>query len=125
MYWPVDLRNRRSQFRATPVTSTATSDATPFAEYLHDCVVDTVRRDLKEELGFVAVFDRAFATVRDIVDMPDRRASLFVRLCMQNAGRLSVAKRGQFAELADDEVAALEQAVQAAIRHEADEHPTL
>src|SRR3954453_22735545 len=68
-------------------------DATPFAEYLHDCVVDTVRRDLKEELGFVAVFDRAFATVRDIVDMPDRRASLFVRLCMQNAGRLSVAKR--------------------------------
>jgi hypothetical protein len=41
---------------------------------------------LKEELGFVAVFDHALAGVRDMIDMPDRRASLFVTLCMQNGG---------------------------------------
>jgi hypothetical protein len=52
-------------------------DATVFAEYLYGRVADTVRRDLKEELGFVAVFDRAFTAVREIVDMPDRRASLY------------------------------------------------
>jgi hypothetical protein len=68
-------------------------DATTFAEYLYDRVADTVRRDLKEELGFVSVFDRALAEVREIVDMPDRHASFFVRLCMQNGGRLSAAKR--------------------------------
>ncbi len=86
-------------------------DATVFAEYLYDRVADTVRRDLEEELEFIAVFDRAFEAVREIVDMPDRRASLFVRLCMQNGGRLSAAKRPRFSELDDAEVAAMEAAV--------------
>lgn len=94
-------------------------DATAFAEYLYDRVADTVRRDLKEELGFVAVFDRALGAVREIVDMPDRRASLFVRLCMQNGGRLAAAKRQQFPELEDTEIAAMEAAVQDAISGEA------
>lgn len=98
-------------------------DATVFAEYLYDRVADTVRRDLKEELGFVAVFDRAFNAVREIVDMPDRRASLFVRLSMQNGGRLSAAKRSQFSELSDAEIAQLETQVQQAISAEAAGHP--
>jgi len=98
-------------------------DATAFAEYLYDRVADTVRRDLKEELGFVAVFDRALDAVREIVDMPDRRASLFVRLCMQNGGRLAAAKRQQFPELEDTEIAAMEAAVQDAIRGETRDHP--
>jgi len=98
-------------------------DATVFAEYLYDRVADTVRRDLKEELGFVAVFDRAFTAVREIVDMPDRRASLFVRLCVQNGGRLSAAKRPQFPELSDAEIAQLETQVQQAISAETAEHP--
>ncbi|MDD2704953.1 MAG: Fic family protein [Acidocella sp.] len=98
-------------------------DATAFAEYLYDRVADTVRRDLKEELGFVAIFDRALTDVREIIDMPDRRASLFVRLCMQNGGRLSATKRQQFAELTDAEIARLETAVQQAITAETAGHP--
>ena len=90
-------------------------DATAFAEYLYDRVADTVRRDLEEELGFIAVFDRAFEAVRGIVDMPDRRASLFVRLCMQNGGGLSASKRPRFPELEDAEVAAMEAAVRDAM----------
>ena len=70
--------------------------ATAFAEYLYDRVANVVRRALEEELGFIAVFDRAFEAVREIVDMPDRHASLFVRLCMQNGGRLSTARRSGF-----------------------------
>jgi hypothetical protein len=90
-------------------------DATAFVEYFFDRVVDTVRHDLKEELGFVAVFDQALAGVRDFIDMPDRRASLFVALCMQTGGRLSAAKRSQFAELTDKEIVSLEAVVQRAI----------
>lgn len=90
-------------------------DATAVAEYFYDRVADTVRRDLREELGFIAAFDGAMEGVREIVDMPDRRASLFVRLCMQNGGRLSRSKRSQFAELKDEEVALLEGAVQRAL----------
>ena len=95
-------------------------DATAFAEYLYDRVADTVHRDFKEELGFIAVFDRALGSVRDIVDMPDRRASLFVRLCMQNSGRLSTAKRKLFAELSDAEIAAMEAAVRNAVDQDAE-----
>lgn len=90
-------------------------DATAQAEYLYERVIDTVRHDLKEELGFVATYDRALAAVRDIVDMPDRRASLFVRLCLQNGGRLAKSRRPAFEELTETEVTAMEAAVQAAV----------
>lgn len=95
-------------------------DATSFAEYLYDRVADTVRHDLNEELSFITVFDRALDAARTIVDMPDRRATLFVRLCMQNGGRLSAAKRSQFSELSDTEIAALEAAIGNAMRAGAD-----
>lgn len=90
-------------------------DATPFVEYLYDRVVDTVRTDLHEQLGFLTVFDQAMEGVRTVVDMPDRRAALLIRLMLQNGGRLSAAKRGQFAELTDDEIRAMEAVVQAAM----------
>ncbi len=90
-------------------------DATPFAEYLYDRLAESIRHDLREELDFVAVFDRALEGVRDVVNMPDRRASLLVRLCLQNGGRLAVRKRARFAELTDDEVGAMEEAVQTAM----------
>lgn len=92
-------------------------DATLLAEYLHDRVADTVHHDLKEELDFVTVYDRALDAVRDIIDMPDRRASLFVRLCLQNGGRLSRAKRDSFAELSDEEIGKLEAAVRYAMQN--------
>lgn len=52
--------------------------------------------------------------IDSVVDMPDRHANLFIKLCLQNNGRLSPAKRARhFAFLTDEEVTALEQAVQA------------
>lgn len=92
-------------------------DATPFAEYLHERVAETVREDMKEEIDFIAVFDRAFDAVRAVVDMPDRRASLLVRLCMQNNGALPRRRRRLFPELADEEVGAMEDAVRRAMDH--------
>lgn len=93
-------------------------DATPFAEYLYARIGDTIRRDLGDELGFVAVFSSASEAVREIVDMPDRRLSLLVRLVLQNGGRLSTAKRKRFGELKDAEVAAMERAVRVAMARE-------
>ena len=90
-------------------------DATPFAEYLHARVAESIRQDLREELDFISTFDRALTAMRDIVDMPDRRASLFARLTMQNNGTLAKRKRNQFYELSDGEVADLEAAVREAI----------
>jgi len=43
--------------------------------------------------------------------MPDRRASLLVRLILQNNGRLSQTKRATFSELKDEEISFIEEAV--------------
>jgi hypothetical protein len=86
-------------------------DATPLVEFMFAKVADTIRRDLKEEIDFVAVFDAARFALANIVDMPNRRANLLVRLCLQNGGHLSKNKRPDFAELTDDEIAAIEGAI--------------
>ncbi len=83
-------------------------DATRHAEFLYDKVAETIRKDLREELDFVTVYDAAVRAVRERVDMPDRRVSLFVRFCLQNEGRLSKNKRKDFPELSDAELDELE-----------------
>ncbi|MGQ0542663.1 MAG: hypothetical protein ACT4O9_12550 [Blastocatellia bacterium] len=88
-------------------------DATRFAEYLYGCVAETIRRDLREELGFLAVFDQTLAKVMDIVDMPNRRASLLLRFILQNRGTLSKNKREkEFPELTNEEILSIESAIQ-------------
>lgn len=91
-------------------------DATRLAEYLYERVDDTVARDLKEELAFVALYDRALAETRAVLEMPDKKASLFVRLVLENGGRLAKGRRDTFAELSDDEIERLEAAVRRAAR---------
>ena len=86
-------------------------DATPFAEYLYSCVAQAIHHDLREEIGFLRVFDAAVQRTMEIVDMPDRRASLLVRLILQNKGNLAKGRRQTFSELTDDEIAAIESAV--------------
>ena len=48
---------------------------------------------------------------KEIVDMPDRRASLLVRLIMQNKGRLAKNKRDMFSEITDEEPARIEKGI--------------
>jgi len=87
-------------------------DATAFAEFLFHCVKETIRRDLREELGFLVLFDVALRRVMEIVDMPDRRASLLVRLIIQNRGVLSKSKKeSEFPLLSQDEVKEIEAAI--------------
>ena len=87
-------------------------DATQFAEFLYHCVAETIHSDLREELRFLVVFDRALNAVMEIVDMPDRRASLLVRMILQNRGTLSKNKRQRdFSELSDHEITLVELAI--------------
>ncbi len=90
-------------------------DFTAQAEALFRFLSHTIDAELAPELAFLASFDRAKAAIQDIVDMPDRKIELFVRLCRENGGRLSKAKReSQFAMLSDVEVAAMERALASA-----------
>jgi Fic family protein len=89
-------------------------DATPQAEYLYEAVAETIRKDLREEIEFLEVFDKAMAGVKTIVDMPNARASLLARFILQNHGTLSRKKRRQFPELDDKEIAGIEETIRAA-----------
>jgi hypothetical protein len=86
-------------------------DATAQAEYLYQCVAETIEKDLREEIGFIVKYDRALDETKEIVDMPDKRASLLVRLIMQNKGALAKSKRDLFSEITDDELGRIEQAI--------------
>jgi Fic family protein len=86
-------------------------DATAQAEYLYEAMGETIRKDLREEIEFLESFDKAMTAVRTVVDIPNTRASLLIRLISQNHGVLSAKKRSQFPELRDEEVAAIEEAI--------------
>jgi hypothetical protein len=86
-------------------------DATPQAEYLYECVAETIEKDLREEIGFIQRYDHALDETKEIVDMPDKRASLLVGLIMQNKGRLAKNKRDLFSEVTDEELAKIEKAM--------------
>jgi hypothetical protein len=83
----------------------------PQAEYLFDCIEHTISRDLKHELDFLKFFGVAIKDVMNIVDMPNQRAGLPVKVIHQNKGRLSKAKREMFQEISDQEIAKIETAI--------------
>ena len=94
------------------------TQCTQCAEYRFDQIEIALTRDIKAELSFVRVFDEATKSVREIVDMPDRKLSWFVRLCRQNQGRIVKRKKKLFDELTVDEIEAMEAAVRAAMNAE-------
>jgi len=88
-------------------------DMTRFAERLFEFVEATIGGELVGELDFLVHYDAIKRGLQEIVDMPDRKLDLFIRLCIQNRGRLAKGKREQFARINDRELAAMEGVVQA------------
>src|SRR5262249_16827284 len=87
-------------------------DATTQTENMFHCIQDAIRRDLRAELDFLKFRDAAVKTVIEIVDMPNQRAALLVRVIHQNNGKLLEEKRQQFAELTDEEIGKIVSAIQ-------------
>jgi hypothetical protein len=74
----------------------------------------SIREDFVEELRFLRSYDSARAALREVVDLPDRRLDLLLRLLHQNGGRLAKSKRIQFSEITDAELGKIETAFAAA-----------
>jgi len=83
-------------------------DLTSQAEYLAKTVALSIREDFAEELRFLRGYDAARKTIQQVIDMPDRRLDILLRLLHQNGGRLAKAKREQFAEVSDEELGRIE-----------------
>lgn len=84
-------------------------DATAHAEFLYECVEQTVEKDLPEEVAFLEAHEAFSKDIQSIVDMPDRLIELLRSFLAQNGGTLSQrARRKEFNALTDEEVAQVE-----------------
>ena len=87
-------------------------DMTSQAEALYEFVSKTIDEELVDELSFLANYDNTKKAIQDVIDMPDRLIDLFIQICLQNNGTLSVRKRAaHFDFLTDEELGAMEQVV--------------
>jgi hypothetical protein len=97
-------------------------DMTAIAEKLFGFIQDTIENELVSELDYILDYDKAKLAIRAIVDMPDRLIDLFIRLCVENNGRLSKNKRkAKFEKLTDKEVSQMEGCVRNAFNRTAPE----
>ncbi len=84
-------------------------DMTSQAEALYDFVIQAIDSELIEELRFLVSYDSTKKAIQDVIDMPDRLIDLFIRICLESNGRLSVNKRkSHFDFLSEDELFLME-----------------
>jgi hypothetical protein len=63
--------------------------ATRQAEFLYDCVVQTIEHSLPEEIRFLERYDHMKTAIDERFDMPDHKADLLIRFLGQNNAVLS------------------------------------
>lgn len=84
-------------------------DATRQAEFLFECVAETVNKTLPEEVGYLKKYDLLNEFIKNYIDMPDAMINLLIRFLNQNNGKLSKrAREKEFAQLTETEVRTIE-----------------
>ena len=84
-------------------------DATAHAEFLYECVEQTVEHDLPAEVAHLQAYDRFARAVENIVDMPNQQIDLLWHFLRQGKGLLSNrARTNEFAALTEVEVKGIE-----------------
>jgi len=80
-------------------------DMTAHAEYLYQCVEQTVRLDLPYEVSYLAAYDTFAERIQEIADMPAHTIELLHHFLAQGEGSLSKRARSkEFEALTDEEV---------------------
>lgn len=84
-------------------------DATPQAEFLYDCVYDTIQNIIPQEVKYLEKYDRFKRFIDDEFEMPDKMVATLVRFLEQSEGKLSKrAKEKEFSGLTNAEVNKIE-----------------
>lgn len=88
-------------------------DATKQAEFLYECVEETVKKTLPEEVEYLEYHDKMRAFITKHFDMPDKDMENLIGFLRQNNGQLSKrARTKEFKELTKGEVIMLEEEYQ-------------
>lgn len=84
-------------------------DLTKQAEFLYECVEDTIQHIIPEELDYLEKYDRITQYITNHLSLPNTKVDLLIKLLHQNNGKLSKKKRQyEFDELTDEEVLSIE-----------------
>lgn len=85
-------------------------DATRQAEFLYDCVRQTVEKTLPEEVAYLSCHDDMLSFIEDHFDMPDKVSENLIAFLRQGNGKLSKrAREKEFQKLTGKEVEMLEE----------------
>jgi hypothetical protein len=85
-------------------------DATKQAEFLFECIEETVNKTLPEEVAYLKKYDILNEFIQNYIDMPDRLVDLLIRFLVPNNGKLSErAKKQEFEKLTDIEIQGIEE----------------
>ena len=84
-------------------------DATKQAEFLYDCVNDTIKNIIPEEINYLIKYDEFKRYMDDDFEMPDATIALVVKFLEQNNGKFSKrAREKEFEALSDIEIQQIE-----------------
>jgi hypothetical protein len=84
-------------------------DATLMAEFLYDCLQDTMDNIIPQEIAYLSKYDEMKKNLDDQREMPDRTVAVLIRFLEQNNGVLSNrAKSKEFSALSSNEVKSIE-----------------
>lgn len=84
-------------------------DATKQAEFLYDCVNDTIKNVIPNEVEYLQKYDDMKNYLDNMFEMPDKMVALLIRFLEQNNGSLSKrAKEKEFNTLTEQEVKDIE-----------------
>ena len=85
-------------------------DATRQAEFLYECVQQTVEKTLPEEVAYLERHDRMKNFIAERFDMPDKLTETLIAFLRQNRGKFSKrARTKEFSKLTEKEAAMLEE----------------
>lgn len=85
-------------------------DATKMAEFLYECIQETIEKVLPEEINYLEMYDQMKKNINELFDMPDHLADLLIHFLEQNQGKLSKrAREKEFKALSTEECQQLEE----------------
>jgi len=85
-------------------------DSTEQAEFLYDCVFDTIENIIPLEISYLSNYEDFKKVIDDEFEMPDRLVALLVKFLSQNDGLLTKrAREKEFSELSETEIKSIEE----------------
>ena len=88
-------------------------DLTKQVEFLYECVEETIKQIIPEELDYLEKYDKMNHFINSYVTLPNTKVDLLINLLNQNKGSLSKSKRQkEFSELTEEETVSIEKIFQ-------------